>query len=344
MGWQGKNVGYRFLVMNTVRAGSIIETGTSGNDSFLLKLIIMATINTENHNQYALITGATSGIGYELARLFARDGYNLILVARNQKRLQEVTDDLKHQFSIEVTPLAKDLFQREAAKEIYDYTKSMGITVNVLVNDAGQGEWGPFALIDLQRDLDIIQLNIASLVSLTKYYIVEMLARNEGKILQVGSEAGTTPIPLLSVYAATKAFVLSFSAALANEVKDTNITITALLPGVTDTDFFHKAHQEDTVGYREKELASPKEVAADGYKALMKGESKIISGGKTKMHVLMADLLGPKAGAAKMRKLMEVSDKDPSDVRKGITHGPSRKERKAINEMTGRVDGDYKSS
>jgi uncharacterized protein len=288
----------------------------------------MPEINTEHRNQYALITGATSGIGYELTKLFARDGYSLILVARNKQRLQEVTDEMKQQFGVEITPLAKDLTNPYAAEEIYDITKEMGINVNVLVNDAGQGEWGPFLETDMERDLEIIQLNIASLVSLTKLFGRDMVKRNEGKILQLGSEAGATPVPLLSVYAATKAFVLSFSAALANELKDTNITVTVLLPGATDTDFFHKANMEDTITYREKELDDPENVARDGYEALQKGESKIISGAKAKMHVFMSDLLGQKLGAANMRKQMEPSEK--REGRTGSSHAASRKERESI--------------
>jgi uncharacterized protein len=300
----------------------------------------MTQANRENRNQYALITGATSGIGYELARLFAQDGYNLILVARNKNRLAEVTDRLKQEFSVEITPLPKDLFNPYAAEEIYDKTKEMGITVNVLVNDAGQGEWGPFVETDIERDLEIIQLNISSLVSLTKYYLRDMVSRNEGKILMVGSEAGTTPMPLLSVYAATKAFVLSFSAALVNELKDNDITITALLPGATDTDFFHKAKLEDTVTYREKELLDPAEVAKDGYEALQKGESKIISGSKTKLHVFMADLLGAKQSAASNRRQMEMSDKEKG--RTESSHEPSKEERESIVQETGSADGDYR--
>lgn len=296
----------------------------------------MNTIIIENRNKYALITGATSGIGYELAKLFAKDSYNLILVARNQDRLQDITDELKRNYAIEVTPLAKDLFNPAAAREIYDTTKGMGITVDVLVNDAGQGEWGPFIETDLNRDLEIIQLNIASLLSLTKLYLKDMVSRNEGKILQLGSEAGTTPMPLLSVYAATKAFVLSFSAALVNELRDTNITVTVLLPGATDTDFFHKAGQEDTVTYRESKLAAPEVVAKDGYDALMKGESKIISGTKTKMHVFMNDLLGTKGAANNARKLNEPSDKAIGE--KLPEHVTSREEREAI----GRTEGDYR--
>lgn len=296
----------------------------------------METSHTDNRNQYVLITGATSGIGYELAKLFARDGYNLILVARHQQRLQEVTDELKTLYAVEVTPLAKDLFEQDAAVDVYQHTKDMGINVNILVNDAGQGQWGPFLETDLQRDVDIIQLNIISLLTLTKLFLKDMAQRNEGKILQLGSEASTTPMPLLSVYAATKAFVLSFSAALANEVKDTGITITVLLPGATDTDFFHKAQQEGTVGYQEQELADPADVAKDGYEALMKGESKIISGAKTKMHVWMSDLMGTTASAAKSRKLNEPSEK----AGKEIMHEASRAEREAIKTGTGKADGD----
>lgn len=299
---------------------------------------IMPTINKHNRNKYCLITGATSGIGFELAKCFAADSYNLILVARNKQRLQEVTDLLKQAYTVEVTPIPKNLFRPAAARELYETTKEMGITVDVLVNDAGQGEWGPFVETSIERDIDIIQLNIITLLSLTKYYLEDMLQRNEGKILQVGSEAGTTPMPLLSVYAATKAFVLSFSAALSNELKDTGITVTVLLPGATDTDFFHKAHQEDTYVYRETKLASPEEVARNGYEALMKGENKIISGAKTKMHVFMNDLLGTKASTANARKQNEPSGKAGAPVMP--EHTASRTERERINEKTGGSDGD----
>lgn len=298
----------------------------------------MPEVNKENRNRYALITGATSGIGYELAKLFAKDSFHLVLVARSEDRLQEVTDKLKLEAAIEVTPIAKDLFRPAAAQELYDEVKAMGINIDVLVNDAGQGQWGPFVDTPLERDIDIIQLNIISLVTLTKLFVKDMLQRGEGYILQVGSEAGTTPMPLLSVYAATKAFVLSFSAALYNELKDSGVTVTALLPGATDTDFFHKAEQQDTVVYRETELADPEEVAKDGYIALMKGENKIISGAKTKMHVFMSDLLGTKASAANARKQNERSDKAGGPVEP--SHEASRKERSTINAETGGQDGD----
>lgn len=298
----------------------------------------MQTVNQENRNRYAVITGATSGIGYELAKLFAADSYNLILVARSEERLQQVTNQLKQLFTIEVTPIAKDLFIPGAAKEVYEQVKSMAIPVDVLVNDAGQGEWGPFVETSLERDIDIIQLNIISLLTLTKLFLKDMLVRDEGKILQLGSEAGTTPMPLLSVYAATKAFVISFSAALSEELRDTNVTVTVLLPGATDTDFFHKASQDETVVYREQKLASPEEVAKDGYDALMKGENKIISGAKTKMHVMMNDLLGTRTSAANSRKLNEPSTKE--NGREMPSHEPSLQEREHIMEQTGNKKGD----
>ena len=141
-------------------------------------------------------------------------------------------------------------------------------------------------------------------------------------------------MPLLSVYAATKAFVLSFSAALANEMKDKNITITVLLPAPTDTDFFHKAHQQHTVTYKEKKLHDPATVAKNGYEALMKGENKIVSGSTAKMHVFLSDLLGEEMAAGNARKQNEPSDKEG---RTTITHEPSRREREAIHA----TEGDY---
>ncbi|KAG4080487.1 hypothetical protein HA402_013945 [Bradysia odoriphaga] len=298
----------------------------------------MATVNVNNRNQYALITGATSGIGYELARLLAADSYNLVLVARNEDRLQEVTDELKTAYGVEITPVVKDLFQPSAAAEIYQHTTAMGVNIDVLINDAGQGEWGPFLETDINRDIDIIQLNIVALLSLTKYYVKDMQQRNMGRVLLLGSEAGTTPMPLLSVYAATKAFVISFGAALAEELRNTDVTITVLLPGATDTDFFHKAHQEDTVTYRETTLAEPGDVARDGYEALLKGERKIISGNKTKVHVWMSDLLGTSRAAANARKQNEPSDQ--ADGPKMPVHEASRKEREFINKENLRDDGD----
>ncbi|QJB30052.1 SDR family oxidoreductase [Chitinophaga oryzae] len=300
----------------------------------------MSTVNVENRNRYALITGATSGIGYELAVLFAQDSYNLILVARCEDRLQEVTNKLKQLYSVEVTPLAVNLFKSTAAQEIFRATSDMGIQIDVLVNNAGQGEWGPFAETALERDMDIIQLNVNAPVALTRLYLPEMLRRNEGRILQMGSEAGTMPMPLLSVYAATKAFILSFSAALSEELRDTNVTVTALLPGATDTDFFHKAKQDDTVTYREKPLLTPEKVARDGYEALMKGKNRVISGARTKLHVFEGEWLPTEKVASDARKLNEPSSKGGGE--KWPVHAASMEERESIMGETGSISGDRK--
>jgi uncharacterized protein len=290
------------------------------------------------NSKYALITGATSGFGYEFAKLFAADSYNLILVARNGESLQEVARELTTTHRIEVKTIAEDLFKPHAAEEIYKTVSSWGVQVDVLVNDAGQGEYGKFIMYDIDRDVDLIQLNITSLVALTKYFAKEMVSRNSGKILQVASLLSKYPTPLMAVYAGTKAFVLSFSEALMNELSDTNVTVTVLMPGAADTDFFHKAGAERTVTYRETELSDPKDVAKDGYSALMSGESKIVSGAKNKLQAAMSNVMPGSTLASTMRKQMEPSDKDTG--REEITHPASRQERQRIQESIGKKDGD----
>ena len=300
----------------------------------------MPTMNPENRNKYALITGGTSGIGYELAKLFAKDGYSLILVARTTDRLQEVTDEFK-QLGVEVTPIAKDLFKDGAAQEVYDEVKKMGILVDVLVNDAGQGQVGMFTEVELQRHLDIVHLNVVSLVTLTKLFLDDMVKRDTGRILQLGSIVSKTPAPYFAVYAASKAFVLSFSEALSYELKDTNVTMTCLMPGRTDTDFFHKADMTDTKEYQ-KDLDDPAEVAKNGYEALMSGESRIVSGMKNKMMMGMLNATPDSINAANMADNVSPSGKDEKDKRRASSHPASQQEREMIREETGQKTGDKK--
>lgn len=256
---------------------------------------------SNDQNKCALITGATSGIGYELAKLFAKDHYNLIIVARNQGELDNTASELRQQYGIEVTPIAKDLFQREAAFELYDEVKQKGFQVDVLVNDAGQGQYGEFKDTDINRELDIIQLNIASLVVLTKSFLKDMVARNEGKILQLASIASKVPGPWQSVYHGTKAFVLSFTEAIRTELKDTNITVTALMPGATDTDFFNKAEMQNSK-ILQTGLSNPADVAKDGYEALMNNDDKVISGFKNKVQIGMSNMMPDSMVSANMEK------------------------------------------
>jgi short-subunit dehydrogenase len=299
----------------------------------------MATMNATTKNKYALITGATSGFGFEFAKLFARDGYNLVLVARDPERLKEVSDELAAAYEIDARIIAEDLFNPGAAEGIYNKTKIWDIVIDVLVNDAGQAEYGNFVETDLARDMDVIQLNVTSVVGLTKFFLKDMVMRNEGKVLQIASLLAKYPTPFMAVYGGTKAFVLSFSEALINELKDTNVTLTVLLPGASDTDFFHKAGAEETVIYRETDLSAPEDVAKDGYDALMKGESKVVSGAKNKMQAAMSTMLPDSALASTMRKQMEPSEKE--EGRDQITHPASREERIRIEGETGKITGDY---
>ena len=290
--------------------------------------------------KHALITGATSGIGYELAKLFAKDGYDLVLVARNEENLKETAAELEHLNSaIHTHIVPADLFESDAAKKVYDKTTELGITVNVLVNDAGQGEWGRFIKTDLEREIDIVQLNIIALMSLTKFYLKDMVERNEGRILQLASSVSKAPSPYLSVYAATKAFVLSFTEALNEELKDTEVNITALQPSATDTDFFYKAKAENTVTYKETDLYTAEEVAQAGYEALMSGTTIVSPGLMNKTQKVMNTIMPDSAIAASMHKQMESSMK--ADGRQNSSHPASQRERSSINANKEGVNGDY---
>lgn len=263
-----------------------------------------------DNKKYVLITGATSGIGYELAKLFAKDHYNLIIVARSDEELTATATKLKQEYGIEVVPIAKDLFKQESAFEVYDEVRAKGIQVDVLVNNAAQGLYGEFVNTDIRRELDMVQLNIGAYIILTKCFLKEMIARNEGKILNVASIAGKLPGPLQAVYHGTKAFVHSFTEALRSEIKDTGVTITSLLPGPTDTDFFRKAEMESSKIVQEGSLANPAKVALDGYNALMAGDDMVVSGLKNKAQVAMGNVLPDSTVAETMHKQQKPVDKN----------------------------------
>jgi short-subunit dehydrogenase len=251
----------------------------------------------------ALITGATSGIGYELAKLFANDGYNLVIVARSQDELNKTVEELERVYKVKVTPLVKDLFDSSDAFKVYEEVKAKGLEIDVLVNNAGHGHYGEFINTDLQMELKIIQLNVASLVILSKLFLKDMVKRGEGKVLNTSSIASKSPGPWQSVYHGTKAFVQSFTEAVREEVKDKGIVITALLPGVTDTDFFRKAGmQSSKIAQDKSKMADPAEVAKDGYDALMSGKDMVISGLKNKIDVALNNITPDQSNAKKMFK------------------------------------------
>jgi uncharacterized protein len=256
----------------------------------------------ENQNMNVLITGPTEGIGYELAKKFASEGFNLVLVARDENDLERIAADFKEKYGIQVETVTNDLIQKESPKQVYDTIKSQGIQIDILVNNAAQGQYGLFKDTDLDREIDIIQLNIIGSISLTKHFLKDMLDRKSGKILNVGSVAGEIPGPWQSVYHGTKAFVNSWTMAICNELQDSPITVTLLLPGPTDTEFFDKAEMENSKIVKEGDLADPAKVAKDGFEALMAGKDKIISGLKNKAMVGMSHIMTDQMAAESMRK------------------------------------------
>jgi len=263
-----------------------------------------------DNNKYALITGATTGIGYELAKLFAQDNYNLVIVARSQDDLESKAQEFKQDYGVEVITIAKDLFKREEAFALCEEVSSRGVQVDVLVNDAGQGIYGLFQDNDIERELDIIELNISSTGIITKHFVKEMIARNSGKILNLASIASETPGPYQVVYHGTKAFVLSFSEGLRSELKDTDITVTALQPGATNTDFFNKADMNASKAVQDKDsLSDPADVAKDGYDALMAGKDKVVSGFKNKVQMALGNIIPDSMLAEQTKKQQEPTDK-----------------------------------
>jgi len=230
------------------------------------------------NSQTALVTGASGGIGYELAKLFAADHYNLVLVARSSAKLAQFADELQRQFGISAKPIALDLTAAPAPQFLFDQLQRENIVVNVLVNNAGYGRMGQFSELSWEESLGQIQLNITALTHLTKLFLAAMLDRRSGRILNVASTAGFQPGPMMAVYYATKAYVIPFSEGLANELSGTGVTVTCLCPGATDTGFQSRAGTENTMLFRRLRPMDAERVARDGYRGLMAGKILVISG------------------------------------------------------------------
>jgi hypothetical protein len=224
----------------------------------------------------ALITGASSGIGKEFARIHAAQGGDLIVVARNEEKLNGLKKELEQTYSIDVFVIPKDLTAAHASKEIYEQVNHAGLKVDYLINNAGFGGLGKFHERTLERDLSMIQLNISALTSLTHYFLQDFVKNNQGKILNVSSIASLMPGPLQAVYYATKAYVSFFSNAIAAELHDTNITVTNLMPGATETQFGKVSGMDKTQMF--DKTASARSVAEDGYHAMLEGKLDVIAG------------------------------------------------------------------
>ena len=194
----------------------------------------------------ALITGASSGIGKALAHIHAERGGDLVIVARSEDKLNALKSELESKYGIAVTVIVKDLTKQGAASEVYDEVKASGVTVDYLVNNAGFGGQGKFHEREWQQDLNMINLNVVALAELTRRFLPDFVVRNEGRILNVSSTAALMPGPLQAVYYATKAYVTSFSNAVAEELHSTDVTVTALMPGATDTEFASTSGMDKT--------------------------------------------------------------------------------------------------
>jgi uncharacterized protein len=246
----------------------------------------------------ALITGASSGIGLELARVFARNNYDLVLVARNQRRLDQIAQELK---PARVQVLAKDLSLPEAPHEVF----AAAPKTDVLVNNAGYTVFGKFVETSLADELNMMHVNMTALVVLSKLYLGGMVAAGSGKIMNVASTAAFQPGPLMAIYYATKAFVLSFSEAIANELKDTGVTVTALCPGPTATGFQERGKMEDSGLVKGKKIMDARTVAEIGYRGLMAGQTVVIPGFKN-LALAFSVRFAPRALAAEIaRRLQE---------------------------------------
>jgi short-subunit dehydrogenase len=249
-------------------------------------------------DRYALITGASSGIGYELAKLLAKDSKNLVIVARSLDKLTELTKEVEGKYGISVMILTKDLSDTKSPQEIYSELENEGINVDVLVNNAGFTVYDKFCEADLQKYLELLQVNINSLIHLTKLFLNEMLENKWGKILNVGSMVSFVPTPWQSTYGASKACVLSFSEALAYELKGTGVTVTCLCPGATATLFYERGNMLRSKATKMKMMDATK-VAEVGYEAMKKGKLVAIPGTQLKVYKAFMKLM-PRSIVTKM--------------------------------------------
>ncbi len=237
----------------------------------------------------ALITGASSGIGREFAFLLAEKGYDLVLVARNEAKLEEIASKLEEAFNVSVKVIVKDLSSESASFELFESLKNEEI--NILINNAGFGKYGDFLKFSAETYMQMINLNILTLTLLTRLFGERMKKKREGKILNVSSTAAFQPLPRFAVYAATKAYVLSLSEALHYEFAKFGVTVTVLCPGPTKTNFGKTAETHGTKIFNPTGLADPKFVASEGLKGLFNGKPLVITGKQNKILAFLAKVL-----------------------------------------------------
>jgi len=257
----------------------------------------------------ALVTGASSGIGRAFAELLARDHYNVVLVARSGATLEELAADLHARFGSASLAIASDLARPGAAQELYDTVAATGAFVEVLVNSAGFGTYGLFAELPLADERDEVNLNVLALTELTKLFVGPMIERTRGRILNVASTASFQPGPLMAVYYATKAYVLSFSEAISSELEGTGVTVTCLCPGATATGFQARAKLEASMLVRGRTLPDAMTVARAGYDAMLAGKRLVIPGAVNRVGSLISRVL-PRGATLRLVRTIQSSRKD----------------------------------
>lgn len=255
-----------------------------------------------------LITGATTGIGYEMSRLFAMNGYNLVIVARNHSQLEQLRQHWEKDFGVKIHVIVKDLSKQSSVEEIMNYLDENKIDINILINNAGFGLFGPFVETPIEQELEMIQVNIVALTYLTKRLIPKMIHNKKGKILNVASIAAFQPGPLMSVYYATKAYVLSFSEALTNELAEHGILVSVLCPGPTNTEFEKRANLNQSKLFQ-RNVMNPEEVAKIAYRQFMKGKTMIVPGTTNWILVRSTRLLPRKMVTGIVRKIQSERSK-----------------------------------
>jgi hypothetical protein len=257
--------------------------------------------------QTVLITGASSGIGRALADCFARDDYDVVLLARSEDDLQAAADTLASEYGVETHVLPADLSAADAAATVDEALRERGLTIDVLVNNAGFGARGRFAELDAERQAAMIQVNVTALAQLTRHLLPGMLERGRGGVLNVASTAAFQPGPYMAVYYATKAFVLSFSEALTEETRGTGVTVTCLAPGPTNTAFADRADLGDAPLFDLGATMTPEAVAKAGYRAFRKGGALEIPGVANKAGAAATRFV-PRAVARKVAAALHAKD------------------------------------
>jgi uncharacterized protein len=253
----------------------------------------------------ALVTGASSGLGLDFATILAERGCNVVLVARREDRLRALADELRQKHGVQTHVIAMSLSQLGAPQELYDHIRALGLDIDVLINNAGFGVHGPFASVPWEREQEMLMLDIVALVHLTKLYVKDMLVRDSGYILQVSSIGAYQPSPTYGTYSAAKSFVLSFGEALNYELRKSNVKVSVLSPGVTETEFLDVAGQKRTL-FQRMSIMPSRPVAEIGIEAMLRGKPSKVAGVMNALTAWSLRFMPRRAQAAMANAAMQI--------------------------------------